>query len=1242
LGKIAGYEERELTRTNAKNEKQRAKLRQFEADVDRGFSEISHLEGIEAVVGIPFYDEDDTLPGVVQTARRGLSDAGLSGKALVVCVGPDNGESALEAAARAGGPDCGVALHGFLRSRGEGARGSCSRAILEIASRLGASLVILPPDISPQSKGGDESGQGFSPSWIKRLLEPIREHEHDLALPRFSRDPLSRAVESFLAYPVVTGVYGFRLRQPTPGVMAVAHRLVRSCIASPDFWGEDPGAYGFDPWLVTHALAGQFSICEAPLGAAAFKHRVGKLKPAFRQVAHSLLSQIARHSRTWLERPDPVAAPWVSGAYLEVMTPRLSVEPKEILRRFKLEFDHFDHTLVCEIVPDEFRHRMERLADQGRSEDALSAEDWIEVLRQFLVAFKFERQFHPDDIVDALFPFFLARLAGFIFEIRRMEEDLTASGRIDPITVEGFVRHHAERVIDRQADLFIAAWPEFRRHWRERQAERATYLPMLGAWEFVPHVRVIVPQELEKPAGERVYARDIYQHLIDRYRGEFTDFLREQLGMDGVASSSEILSRVQGFMNNVDWALDTKVYPYNLASVDGTRKMTGEIFAACSDGTPTAGGAESLDETGGRTFQLRPEVAERVLRQAVPRNLIMQLGLGNVGALLKEMDPRDALGMASWTDRQLYLEQVLDILEKHAEPKWFYLAPLEPVVVDPNRFSSLTELRGITSLARPAGRVMVACMQKGWGGEYPKLWFLLNIVKTMVGVEHFSRIWQRLAREKSDFGKRLVASIRGHWGRHVLSAHNAFENQQQRTVAERLTGLAGILEKERGKEEAGRLLRAVARVYHLSITLPDNTFVPLSAWTWTSYSARGGFGTPTPLSSLVERDWATRDFIGAYLEAAGLGDDETIDEKIFAMISEGRESENLRDELPGLSAEPDEIVLRQAHATTTLPAGKLTRPVDKPILEPMRKHAWESKYVLNAAAVRLDGTVYILYRAFGDDEVSRIGLAWTKDGINVDGRLDEPIYFPRDPSESAGTEDPRVTVIGDRLYMLYTAWDRRVPQIAMASIPVEAFLERDFEKWERHGLGFPGLPNKDAVLYPQRFNGQYVVYHRIDPDMWISYLDSLACPWPKTGQKIVTGPRPGMMWDSIKVGAGAQPIRTKHGWLNIYHGVDYERTYRLGVLFMALDDPSNVIYQSPNPILEPEMSYEIGKTGDKEFWVPQVVFTCGAVSAVEKDVLDLDDEILVYYGAADSAIGVAKGRLIDLVPVLGDDTGAPR
>ena len=114
-------------------------------------------------------------------------------------------------------------------------------------------------------------------------------------------------------------------------------------------------------------------------------------------------------------------------------------------------------------------------------------------------------------------------------------------------------------------------------------------------------------------------------------------------------------------------------------------------------------------------------------------------------------------------------------------------------------------------------------------------------------------------------------------------------------------------------------------------------------------------------------------------------------------------------------------------------------------------------------------------------------------------------------------------------------------------------------------------------------------------------------------------------------GGGAQPVKTRYGWLMITHGVDYRRVYRLGVLLLDLVDPTVVIYRSPNAILEPKEKYEEGEPGRD--WVPNVVFTCGAVPREDgKDMLGAEDELLVYYGAADSAICVATARVGDLIP----------
>jgi predicted GH43/DUF377 family glycosyl hydrolase len=220
--------------------------------------------------------------------------------------------------------------------------------------------------------------------------------------------------------------------------------------------------------------------------------------------------------------------------------------------------------------------------------------------------------------------------------------------------------------------------------------------------------------------------------------------------------------------------------------------------------------------------------------------------------------------------------------------------------------------------------------------------------------------------------------------------------------------------------------------------------------------------------------------------------------------------------------------------------------------------------------------------------------------------------------------------IGDRVYMMYTAYDGVIAQIAAASISIDDFINKKFYRWKREGLAFKDIWNKDAFLFPEKINGKYIIYHRIEPSIWVSYMDNLEFPVPKEGHSIIMGPRPGKMWDFLKIGAGSQPIKTKYGWLMIYHGVDKERVYRLGVMLVPLDEPERVIYRSPNPILSPETEHEIGQPGCS--WVPNVVFTCGAVPAEDKEILEADDKILVYYGAADTYMCLATGLVGDLIP----------
>jgi predicted GH43/DUF377 family glycosyl hydrolase len=285
---------------------------------------------------------------------------------------------------------------------------------------------------------------------------------------------------------------------------------------------------------------------------------------------------------------------------------------------------------------------------------------------------------------------------------------------------------------------------------------------------------------------------------------------------------------------------------------------------------------------------------------------------------------------------------------------------------------------------------------------------------------------------------------------------------------------------------------------------------------------------------------------------------------------------------------------------------QLTRYAGNPILTPIADHPWESRTVFNCGVAQRDGKVILLYRGQGtENDISRLGYAESTDGLTFT-REPEPVFYPVDPTESKGVEDPRLTLIDGRHHMFYTAWSPESIQVAHAST-------EDFHTWQRHGIVFPGPDNKDAALFPRKINGRYCAFHRIPRAIWIAWSDDLET-WGDY-QKIME-PRPNGI-EPLKLGAGGPPIETPDGWLVIYHGVDHNLVYRLGVALLDLDDPSRIINWPSEPILTPEEPWEL--KGD----IPNVVFTCGTA--------EIGDDYFIYYGGADKVIAVATANKRELL-----------
>ena len=288
------------------------------------------------------------------------------------------------------------------------------------------------------------------------------------------------------------------------------------------------------------------------------------------------------------------------------------------------------------------------------------------------------------------------------------------------------------------------------------------------------------------------------------------------------------------------------------------------------------------------------------------------------------------------------------------------------------------------------------------------------------------------------------------------------------------------------------------------------------------------------------------------------------------------------------------------------------------ILEP-NGQPWESKAVLNAAVIYVpeketdNGITHIYYRAFGPDDArlesvperkSAIGHATSIDGVIIDKRSEKPILQG---------EDPRITTVEGRHIMTYTDVDYSGPPGAWEAKPAIAETTNMHKFTELGEINISGLENvnKNVELFPEKVKGRYAAIAREKPNLFLVFSDDLI-HWDSP--QFIMGPRKGY-WDSSFIGPAVPPIKTQYGWLNIYHGVDNDKVYRLGAALLDLNDPTKVLSKSKEPVLEPKEDYELGSIKGRPTIHNNVVYSCGAT--------ERGGELNIYYGGADQVIALA-------------------
>jgi len=304
-----------------------------------------------------------------------------------------------------------------------------------------------------------------------------------------------------------------------------------------------------------------------------------------------------------------------------------------------------------------------------------------------------------------------------------------------------------------------------------------------------------------------------------------------------------------------------------------------------------------------------------------------------------------------------------------------------------------------------------------------------------------------------------------------------------------------------------------------------------------------------------------------------------------------------------------------------------------PIIRPNRDHQWEALAAFNGSVIKDSGKFHMVYRALSYEQtyhdrylnLSSIGYATGDDGINFgSNRL---FIKPEFDWEIFGCEDPRITRINGKYFIFYTALSNFPPDAS--GIKIGLAITRDFVNVEKH----PVTPfnSKAMALFPEKINGKLFAILTANTDIppseiCLASFDEESQVWSEDYWKewfsslkehVVLQPKTKI--DQIEV--GAQPVKTSRGWLLVYayikNYLSPPRTFGIEAILLDLKDPFKVIGRTKEPLLIPEMEYELYGA------VPNVIFPSGA--------LIRDNDLFIYYGAADTTCCLAKCDLNELV-----------
>jgi glucosylglycerate synthase len=402
------------------------------ADIARRIGDIGQAD---ILVGIPCFNNDQTIGHVLEMVSQGLSDHYRDLRAVILVSDGGSTDDTREAVLQTAVRSSQEKLVGIYR--GVAGKGSALRSIFEVAEQLSVKACMVV----------DSDLRSITTDWVRHLLAPVMEHGYDFVAPIYTRYKYDGTITNNVAYNLTRALYGRRVRQPIGGDFAFSRECARS-YSSKDVWDTDIARFGIDIWMTTTALVEGYRVCQSRLGVKIHdsKDPAIQLAPMFRQVVFTLFSLMEQNEMYWkiVFGSEPTE---IFGAGNGAEPEPVSVNHAALCETFRNGFQQFGvfwEKLFSPKVFDAIR-RADGMSDERLD---LSIETWVHVLYELAATFHLWKS-HRYKLLEVTTPLYNARVASFINQTR------------------GLNCRQAEEVVEEQARAFEEKKSLLIRLWEE-------------------------------------------------------------------------------------------------------------------------------------------------------------------------------------------------------------------------------------------------------------------------------------------------------------------------------------------------------------------------------------------------------------------------------------------------------------------------------------------------------------------------------------------------------------------------------------------------------------------------------------------------------------------------------------------------------------------------------------------------------------------------------------------------------